>query len=114
MAAALGWELDVPDVNEWLGGTCDLTLMAHDGAAGATSVSVYCDKKKVWFDEAAVREKHGVTPGQLVDYLALVGDASDERCEWARPNLHALRSFCREKFGWDEAKLRDYFENGGE
>ena len=36
VAAALGWELDVPDVNEWLGGVCDLTLMAHDGAAGAT------------------------------------------------------------------------------
>ena len=25
-----------------------------------------------------MREKHGVTPGQLVDYLALVGDASDD------------------------------------
>ena len=36
VAAALGWELDVPDVSEWLGGPCDLTLMAHDGAAGAT------------------------------------------------------------------------------
>ena len=56
----------------------DLLQLVDDGAAGATSVSVYCDKKKVWFDEAAVREKHGVTPGQLVDYLALVGDASDD------------------------------------
>ena len=37
-------------------------------------------------------------------YTRPVVDASDERCEWARPNLHALRSFCREKFGWDEAK----------
>ena len=55
----------------------DLLQLVDDGA-GATSVSVYCDKKKVWFDEAAVREKHGVTPAQLVDYLALVGDASDD------------------------------------
>ena len=56
----------------------DLLQLVDDGAAGAPSVGVYCDKKKVWFDEAAVREKHGVTPGQLVDYLALVGDASDD------------------------------------
>ncbi len=29
------------------------------------------------YDEAAVREKYGLVPGQLVDYKALVGDASD-------------------------------------
>lgn len=29
------------------------------------------------YDEAAVKEKFGVTPAQIVDYKALVGDASD-------------------------------------
>jgi DNA polymerase-1 len=30
-----------------------------------------------WFDEAGVKEKFGVTPGQVVDVLALMGDSID-------------------------------------
>lgn len=33
--------------------------------------------KAVLFDEAAVLEKYGVSPGQFIDYKALIGDASD-------------------------------------
>ena len=35
------------------------------------------DKRNIRYDEAAVRAKLGVTPAQVVDYLSLVGDASD-------------------------------------
>lgn len=34
-------------------------------------------KNTVLFDSAKVEEKYGITPGQMVDYKALVGDASD-------------------------------------
>ncbi|MBT8114307.1 MAG: DNA polymerase I [Arenicella sp.] len=33
--------------------------------------------KKVEYDEAGVLEKHGVRPDQMIDYLTLVGDSSD-------------------------------------
>jgi len=32
---------------------------------------------EVWIDRAAVKEKYGVWPEQIVDYLTLVGDSSD-------------------------------------
>jgi DNA polymerase-1 len=49
------------------------------GATNArTNVTVFDDRKKLLLDAAAVRHKfHGVEPAQVVDYLALVGDASD-------------------------------------
>jgi len=47
------------------------------GALDATNVTVFDDRKKVLLDAAAVQAKHGVRPDQLVDLLALVGDASD-------------------------------------
>lgn len=34
-------------------------------------------KTTIWYDEAKVEEKYGVTPAQFVDYKALIGDASD-------------------------------------
>jgi DNA polymerase-1 len=34
-------------------------------------------KNTILFDSAKVEEKYGITPGQMVDYKALVGDASD-------------------------------------
>lgn len=34
-------------------------------------------KNTILFDSAKVEEKFGITPGQIVDYKALVGDASD-------------------------------------
>jgi DNA polymerase-1 len=34
-------------------------------------------KNTILYDSAKVEEKYGITPGQVVDYKALVGDASD-------------------------------------
>lgn len=69
------------------------TLAKHLNAIGGNVIIVTGDKdlaqlvnphtvifdpmKDVWFDEAAVLEKYGVAPHQFVDYLALLGDASD-------------------------------------
>jgi len=48
------------------------------GADGATRVVVYDDRKKLALDAAAVAARHnGVPPERFVDYLALMGDASD-------------------------------------
>jgi DNA polymerase-1 len=45
---------------------------------GSTNVTVFDDRKKLLLDAAAVRHKfHGVEPAQGVDFLALIGDASD-------------------------------------
>lgn len=41
------------------------------------NVFLYDTMKEVIFDEAMVKEKHGVTPAQFVDYLAITGDRSD-------------------------------------
>lgn len=40
-------------------------------------VFLYDTMKDVTFDEILVKEKHGVTPQQFIDYLAIVGDSSD-------------------------------------
>jgi len=39
-------------------------------------------------------------------YLKPVVDSSEAPLSWARPNLHGLREFCAEKFGWVQAKVR--------
>jgi DNA polymerase I len=50
----------------------DFFQLVHDG------VRVYDPREDgAWFDEAAVAEKFGVKPSQVVDVLALVGDTSD-------------------------------------
>jgi DNA polymerase-1 len=42
------------------------------------SLKVYNPKEEgTWFDEVGVKEKFGVTPGQVVDVLALMGDSID-------------------------------------
>lgn len=41
------------------------------------NVFIYDTMKEVIFDEALVKEKHGVTPAQFIDYLAITGDSSD-------------------------------------
>lgn len=41
------------------------------------TVSVYDMAKEYWFDEAAVRERFGVSPAQIPDLLALHGDPTD-------------------------------------
>jgi DNA polymerase-1 len=71
------------------------TLAARAVAAGLTAAIVSIDKDffqlvrdgsvrvydprddGTWFDERAVTDKFGVTPQQVIDVLALVGDASD-------------------------------------
>ncbi|MBC7421790.1 MAG: DNA polymerase I [Bdellovibrio sp.] len=40
-------------------------------------VFLYDTMKDVVFDEVLVKEKHGVTPAQFIDFLAIVGDSSD-------------------------------------
>eukprot|EP00965_Chrysotila_dentata_P074428 2457840-Pleurochrysis_carterae.AAC.7 len=52
-----------------------LQLVSSDD--DATRVRVYDDRKKLLLDAAAVIELHGVEPHQMVDYLAMVGDSSD-------------------------------------
>ena len=47
----------------------------------------------------------GFPSGPVRDaYLAPVVDKDEEACEWARPDLHQLRQFCVDKFGWSDAK----------
>ncbi|MEQ1722767.1 MAG: DNA polymerase I [Pseudobdellovibrio sp.] len=41
------------------------------------NVFLYDTMKEVTFDEDLVKEKHGVTPAQFIDYLAITGDTSD-------------------------------------
>jgi len=53
-------------------GDKDFFQLVHDG------VSVYNPKDDgTWYDAAAVKEKFGVTPAQVVDVLALMGDSID-------------------------------------
>lgn len=41
------------------------------------NVFLYDTMKEIIYDEAAVKEKHGVHPAQFIDYLAITGDTSD-------------------------------------
>ncbi|HEX4923689.1 MAG TPA: DNA polymerase I [Bdellovibrionales bacterium] len=43
-------------------------------------VSIFDPMKDVTLDEAGVTEKFGVRPDQVIDYLAIVGDSSDNVC----------------------------------
>jgi 5'-3' exonuclease len=52
-------------------GDKDMSQLVRD------NVRVYDMAKEHWLDEAAVREKFGVTPGQIPDLLALHGDHVD-------------------------------------
>jgi DNA polymerase-1 len=65
-AVASGFEVAI------VTGDKDFFQLVHDG------VKVYNPKDDgAWFDAAAVQEKFGVTPGQVVDVLALMGDSID-------------------------------------
>jgi DNA polymerase-1 len=53
-------------------GDKDFFQLVHDG------LKVYNPKDDgTWYDEAGVKEKFGVTPAQVVDVLALMGDSID-------------------------------------
>jgi DNA polymerase-1 len=65
-AAAGGFEVAIVSIDK------DFFQLVNDG------IRVYDPREDgVWFDEQGVVEKFGVTPGQVVDVLALVGDTSD-------------------------------------
>lgn len=57
--------------------TSDKDLMQLVDDYGTSVVNVWDPQKRKVYDPAAVREKFGVNPGQLRDYLALVGDTAD-------------------------------------
>jgi DNA polymerase-1 len=66
-AAATGVPVAIVSIDK------DFFQLVHDGA-----IRVYDPRDEgTWFDEAGVLEKFGVRPSQVVDVLALVGDASD-------------------------------------
>jgi DNA polymerase-1 len=53
-------------------GDKDFFQLVHDG------LKVYNPKEEgTWYDAAGVKEKFGVSPGQVVDVLALMGDSID-------------------------------------
>jgi DNA polymerase-1 len=65
-AAAAGFEVAI------VTGDKDFFQLVHDG------VRVYNPKEDgTWYDAAAVKERFGVTPEQVVDVLALMGDSID-------------------------------------
>jgi DNA polymerase I len=65
-AVAQGFEVAI------VTGDKDFFQLVHDG------VKVYNPKEEgTWFDAAAVKEKFGVAPEQVVDVLALMGDSID-------------------------------------
>uniref|UniRef100_A0A7S0LFN0 5'-3' exonuclease domain-containing protein n=1 Tax=Coccolithus braarudii TaxID=221442 RepID=A0A7S0LFN0_9EUKA len=56
----------------------DKDLLQLVSRSGTTpNVTVYDDRRKLLIDAARVKELHGVEAHQIVDYLALVGDNSD-------------------------------------
>ncbi|HVB38530.1 MAG TPA: 5'-3' exonuclease H3TH domain-containing protein, partial [Vicinamibacterales bacterium] len=65
-AAAAGYQVAL------VTGDKDFFQLVHDG------VQVFNPRDDgTWYDEAGVKEKFGVDPGQVVDTLALMGDAVD-------------------------------------
>ena len=65
-AAAQGFEVAI------VTGDKDFFQLVHDG------IKVYNPKDEgTWYDATAVKEKFGVTPAQIVDVLALMGDSID-------------------------------------
>jgi DNA polymerase-1 len=65
-ASEAGFEVAIVSIDK------DFFQLVHDG------IRVYDPRDDgTWFDAAAVTEKFGVRPGQVVDVLALVGDTSD-------------------------------------
>src|SRR4051794_19133299 len=65
-AAAVGFEVAI------VTGDKDFFQLVHDG------IKVYNPKEEgTWYDADGVRERFGVTPAQVVDVLALMGDSID-------------------------------------
>ena len=80
-----GWEADdilgtLAAANEAAGGTTLLATGDRDSLQlvdGATTVLLATNKETLVMDEAAIAEKYGVTPPQLIEVKSLMGDSSD-------------------------------------
>lgn len=80
-----GWEAD--DILGTLAAACEAqggtTLLATGDRDSlqlvddATTVLLATNKETIPMDPAAIREKYGVTPAQLIDVKSLMGDSSD-------------------------------------
>lgn len=59
---------------------CEVIIVSGDkdfGQLVGDHVVLYDTMKDVRYDSAGVKEKWGIVPAQVIDYLALVGDSSD-------------------------------------
>ena len=80
-----GWEADdilgtLAASCEAAGGTCLLATGDRDSLQlidAATTVLLATNHETVPMDEAAIREKYGIDPAQLIEVKSLMGDASD-------------------------------------
>jgi DNA polymerase-1 len=75
IGALTGWALDQGIEVVLVSGDKDLHQLIRDPV-----VKQWDPQNERFFDEGAVLEKFGVAPAQIVDYLALVGDSSDNVC----------------------------------
>ena len=80
-----GWEADdilgtLAAASEAAGGTTLLATGDRDSLQlvdDATTVLLATNKETIPMDPAAIREKYGIEPPQLIDVKSLMGDASD-------------------------------------
>ena len=80
-----GWEADdilgtLAAACEKTGGTTLLATGDRDSLQlvdGSTTVLLATNRETLTMDEAAIQEKYGVTPPQLIEVKSLMGDASD-------------------------------------
>merc|ERR1712083_232118 len=77
----------------------------------------YVSTKKAWFKYKHRKiKKHWFVPTSfpaedvIETYLKPDVDASDERFHWGKPNVEALKTLCRDKFGWDEPTIERTLE----
>ncbi len=69
-------------------------------------VSIYDTMKNVRYDRAGVLEKWGVTPEQMIDYLSIVGDTSDNI-----PGVHGVGPKGAQKLLHEYKTLEGIYEN---
>ncbi|MBW2735526.1 MAG: flap endonuclease [Deltaproteobacteria bacterium] len=74
LATAVGRFVDHPEVDNIVICSPDKDLCQ---CVRGERVVLYDRRQKVTYDEAGVREKFGIFPTSIPDYLALVGDAAD-------------------------------------
>jgi DNA polymerase-1 len=93
----------------------DLSQLVQDPAV----IILRMDKSgETWLDEAGVKEKFGVRPDQIVDWIGLMGDASDQIPgapgigeKGAVQLLEQFGSIEGALKGWEEVKKKTYRES---